>query len=108
MNDDRIRLQMASEREKKETEVSRNHFQNVEQRRRLHAIESQIERERLERKECEYAIRRIKMDLLKHFAHCDDPKEIQKAVAFIYDKHVKNENVRLKLIMRKENKFHSI
>lgn len=85
---------MASEREKKETEVSRNHFHNVEQRRRLHAIETQVERERYQRKECDYAMRRIKMDILTHFADCDDPKRLQKAVAYVYDKHVKNENVR--------------
>lgn len=85
---------MASEREKKETEVSRNRFHNVEQRRKLHAIESQVEQERLERKECEYAIQRIKMDLREHFADVSDPKRVQKSLAFIHDKHVKNENVR--------------
>jgi hypothetical protein len=37
---------MASEREKKETELSRNRFHNVAQRRTLHAIDTQVERER--------------------------------------------------------------
>ena len=37
---------MASEKEKKENEVTRNHFQNIGQKRTLHAIEAQIEQER--------------------------------------------------------------
>jgi hypothetical protein len=37
---------MASEREKKEAELGRNRFNNVEQRQRLHAIDTQVERER--------------------------------------------------------------
>lgn len=85
---------MASEREKKETEVSRNRFHNIEQRRRLHAIETQVEQERFQRKECDYAMRRIKMDILTHFADLSDPQRLQKAVAHVYDKHVTNENVR--------------
>ncbi len=36
---------MASEREKKETELGRSRNQNVEQRRKLHAIDAQVERE---------------------------------------------------------------
>jgi hypothetical protein len=38
---------MASEREKKEVELGRNRFLNVGQRRTLHAIDAQVERERL-------------------------------------------------------------
>lgn len=38
---------MASEREKKEAELGRNRFYNVGQRRTLHAIDAQVERERL-------------------------------------------------------------
>jgi hypothetical protein len=38
---------MASEREKKETELGRNRFFNVGQRRKLHAVEAQVEKERL-------------------------------------------------------------
>lgn len=37
---------MAGEKEKKETELSDNRFRNEEKRRTLHAIESQVERER--------------------------------------------------------------
>jgi len=37
---------MASEREKKESELSRNRFYNVGQRRKLHAIDAQVELER--------------------------------------------------------------
>lgn len=37
---------MASEREKKENELGRNRFFNGGQKQRLHAIESQVERER--------------------------------------------------------------
>lgn len=37
---------MANEQEKKETELSRNRFGNDGQRRTLHAIEAQVERER--------------------------------------------------------------
>ena len=38
---------MASEQEKKEAELSRNRFTNVGQRRMLHAVEAQVETERL-------------------------------------------------------------
>jgi hypothetical protein len=38
---------MASEREKKEAELGRNRFDNVGQTRRLHAIDAQVEKERL-------------------------------------------------------------
>jgi hypothetical protein len=41
-----IHLKMASEQEKKETELSRNRFANDGQRRTLHAIEAQVDRER--------------------------------------------------------------
>jgi len=37
---------MASEREKKENELSQNRFANIGQRRTLHAIDAQVERER--------------------------------------------------------------
>lgn len=37
---------MASEKEKKETELGQNRFRNDGQRRTLHAIDSQVERER--------------------------------------------------------------
>jgi len=37
---------MAREKEKKETELSRNRFHNTGQQRTLHAIETQVERER--------------------------------------------------------------
>lgn len=37
---------MAGEKEKKETELSRNRFHNTGQRRTLHAIDTQVERER--------------------------------------------------------------
>ena len=36
---------MASEREKKETELSRNRFLNIGQRQTLHAVDTQVERE---------------------------------------------------------------
>ena len=39
---------MSSEREKKEAELSRNRFYNLGQRRTLHAIEAQVEKERLQ------------------------------------------------------------
>ena len=42
---------MASEREKKETELSGNRFRNDGQRQTLHAIESQVEREQRKVKE---------------------------------------------------------
>jgi hypothetical protein len=38
---------MASERERKEVELGRNRFLNVGQRRTLHAIDAQVEKERL-------------------------------------------------------------
>lgn len=38
---------MANEREKKEVELGRNRFHNVGQRRTLHAIDAQVEKERL-------------------------------------------------------------
>lgn len=37
---------MASEREKKENELTRNRFANVGERRTLHAVEIEVERER--------------------------------------------------------------
>ena len=40
-------------------------------------------------------MRRIRTDMLTHFADLSDPKRVQKAVADLYEKHVQNENVRL-------------
>ncbi|CAF4648755.1 unnamed protein product [Rotaria sp. Silwood1] len=87
-------LEMASEREKKETELSRNRFHNVEQKRTLHAVNTQVEYERQKRKEYDNALRRIKNDILAHFADVSDPKSVKNAVAHLYEKHVQNDNVK--------------
>ena len=103
---------MASEQEKKETELSRNRFFNDGQRRTLHAIEAQVERERrkvsgigqqersfdselflVQRKENDYAIRRIKTDLLAEFADLSDPKHVRAAVTRLNEKYVHQDNV---------------
>ncbi|CAF1133715.1 unnamed protein product [Rotaria sordida] len=87
-------LEMASEREKKENELSRNRFHNVEQKRTLHAVDTQVEHERQKRKEYDNAMRRIKNDILVHFADINDPKRVKNAVAYLYEKHVQNDNVK--------------
>lgn len=38
-------------------------------------------------------MRRIKTDILSHFADVSDPKRVKNAVAYLYEKHVQNENV---------------
>ncbi|CAF5106148.1 unnamed protein product, partial [Rotaria magnacalcarata] len=85
-------LEMASEREKKENELSRNRFINGEQKQRLHAIEAQVDRERQKRKEYDNVIRRIKNDISLHFADVSDPQRVQNAVASLFEKHVQNDN----------------
>ncbi|CAF2959691.1 unnamed protein product [Rotaria sp. Silwood2] len=87
-------LEMASEREKKEIELSRNRFHNVEQKRTLHAVDTQVERERQKRKEYDNAMRRIKNDILVHFADVSDINRVKNAVAHLYEKHVQNDNVK--------------
>ncbi|CAF0950735.1 unnamed protein product [Adineta steineri] len=87
-------LKMTSEREKKENELSQNRFVNVGQRRTLHAIEEQIERERRKRKEYDSAMRRIKNDILTEFSDVSDPKRTKDAVGHLYQKHVENDNAR--------------
>ena len=84
---------MASEREKKENELSRNRFHNLGQKRTLNAIDAQVEKERRKRKEYDYTIRRIKNDISTHFADVSDPNRVKNAVAYLYEKHVQNENV---------------
>ncbi|UJR36357.1 hypothetical protein I4U23_029083 [Adineta vaga] len=84
-------LKMASEREKKENDLSRSRFDNVKERRKLHAVDAQVERERQKRKECDSAMRRIKNDILTRFADISDPKRIRNAVVELYQKHVEND-----------------
>jgi hypothetical protein len=51
-------------------------------------------------------MRRIRTDILTHFADVSDPKRVKKAVAHLYEKHVQNENVRLnRFIIRTNNDF---
>jgi hypothetical protein len=40
-------------------------------------------------------MRRIKNDILTHFADTSDPKRVKNAVAYLYQKHVQNDNVSL-------------
>ncbi|CAF3214390.1 unnamed protein product [Rotaria socialis] len=87
-------LEMASEREKKENELSRNRFVNGGQKQRLHAVEAQVDRERQKRKEYDNAIRRIKNDISLHFADVSDPQRVQNAVAALFEKHVQNDNAK--------------
>ncbi|CAF1626128.1 unnamed protein product, partial [Adineta ricciae] len=84
-------LKMGGEREKKENDLNRSRFDNVKERRKLHAVDTQVERERRKRKEFDFAMRRIKNDILTHFADVSDPKRVKNAVIELYQKHVEND-----------------
>jgi hypothetical protein len=44
-------------------------------------------------------MRRIRTDILTHFADVSDPNRVKNAVAHLFEKHVKNDNVRLRFFV---------